>query len=43
MNNQEDMYHDHLEIENREYSDYAYQAQQTALEEEYLQLKNEEL
>ena len=41
--NQEDMYHDHLMIENKEYQDYAYQAQQTALEEEYLQFKNEEL
>ena len=43
MNNQEDMYHDHLIIENREYQEYAYEAQQSALEEEFYQLKNEEL
>ncbi len=41
--NQEDIYHDHLIIENREYQEYAYHAQQTALEEEFLQLKQQEL
>jgi hypothetical protein len=43
MEKLEDMYHDHLMIENREYQDYAHQAQQTVLEEEFYQYNNEEL
>jgi len=40
--NLEDMYHEY-QIEDKDWLDYAYQAQQTALEEEYYQLKNNEL